>query len=361
MSGAAKGARAPRSPALAGGAYGIAAAALFGASAPFAKILLNDAGPLALAALLYLGAGAGLLALALLPNQGRAAAAEAKLRGLDYVLLAAITVLGGMAGPILMLTGLARVSALTGTLLLNLEAPFTILTALAIFGEHLGLREIAAASIVILGAALLGYLPGELGGDPLGVLAIAAACFGWGIDNNLSQRLSMRDPIAVVRVKTLGAGACMLAVALAIGDRLPSARPLSAALLLGCLSYGLSLVFDMRALRYLGAAREAAYFASAPFIGAVISIPLFRSLPNRVEVIAALMMAVGIAMLFSERHSHVHTHEAIEHDHFHVHDEHHRHHPGAETVAPHSHPHRHEPITHEHPHVSDLHHRHRHA
>jgi hypothetical protein len=160
-------------------------------------------------------------------------------------------------------------------------------------------------------------------------------------------------------VKGLGAGACMLAVALALGQRLPAARTIGATLAVGAVCYGVSIVLDVLALRALGAAREAAFFATAPFAGALAAVPLLGERWGAGEVVATLVMATGVAMLLGDRHLHPHTHEPLEHTHAHLHDEHHQHdHPTA--IARHSHPHRHDATTHAHPHVSDAHHRHRH-
>jgi drug/metabolite transporter (DMT)-like permease len=342
-----------------GAACGIAAAALFGASAPLSKILLSSVGSLMLAALLYLGAGVGLLVARLLGGRS-STPRESPLRRTDAPLLAGIILLGGIAGPVLMLTGLSRLSGVAGALLLNLEAPLTILIAVAAFREHLGRRAALAALLIVLGAAMLGYRSGELSASWSGTGAIAGACLCWGIDNNLSQRLSVRDPVAVVQVKALGAGACTLIVALAAGERLPSPGIAALALGLGSLSYGLSLILDMRALRILGAAREAVYFATAPFIGALLSIPLLGDRPSHVDLAAAALMVAGVALLRTERHGHPHTHDALDHDHLHTHDEHHRHPHDGPFIEPHAHPHQHATLAHDHPHMPDLHHRHEH-
>jgi hypothetical protein len=178
----------------------------------------------------------------------------------------------------------------------------------------------------------------------------------------LTQRLSLRDPMVVVRVKALGSASCTLGLALATGQSLPPLAVLGAALVVGAACYGLSIVLDVYALRMLGAAREAAFFATAPFMGALAAIPLLRERPSVSHLVAAALMGLGIFLLVREHHRHLHAHEEIEHDHAHVHDEHHRHeHDGSETPAePHAHPHRHLPLVHDHPHVPDLHHRHRH-
>ena len=350
---------APGHPIRRGALYGLAAAALFGASAPLAKLLLNDAGPLVLAGLLYLGAGLGLTVARPLVGRLRSPA-ETPLRRADVPLLVGLIVAGGIAGPILMLVGLTRVSGVTGSLLLTLEGPMTTIVALAFFGEHLGRREVAGTALVFLGAAVLGYGPGAIRAEPWGVLAIAAACACWAVDNNLTQRLSLRDPVSVVRWKTLGAGICMSSIAIATGSTFPRGRVLAATLVIGALSYGVSVLLDLYALRLLGAAREAAFFATAPFVGALVAIPLLGERLSLSDSVAAGLMIAGIAVLLRARHAHRHVHDELVHDHLHVHDEHHRHDHDGPMIEPHAHPHRHDPIEHEHPHVSDTHHRHRH-
>jgi drug/metabolite transporter (DMT)-like permease len=342
-----------------GALLGLGAAALFGASAPLAKLLLPGVGPLVLAALLYLGAGLALSVYRLVrgPTGERR---ETPIRRADVGLLAGIVVTGGMLGPVLMLVGLARLSAVAGALLLNLEAPFTILIAVVVFREHLGRHAALAAACVVGGAFVLGLEPGSVRADVPGVLAIAGACLAWAVDNNLTQRLSLRDPIAVVRFKTLTAGACNLALALALGAALPAFPVVAAALVLGAFSYGLSIVLDMYALRLLGAAREAAYFATAPFVGAALAIPLHGRWPTPADLAAAALMIAGVGLMLRERHGHPHTHAAVDHEHMHVHDEHHQHTHDGKVDEPHSHPHHHDALTHDHPHLPDLHHRHEH-
>lgn len=338
---------------------GLAAAALFGASAPLTKKLLSSIDPLPLAALLYLGAGIALSLTRLVQRRG--AKAEAPLARADAPTLLAVIALGGMLGPILMVVGLARVSGLSGALLLNLEAPFTMIFAVTLFREHLGKMETAAAALIVLGALALSFGPGPWRADAVGVSALAGACAAWGLDNNFSQKLSGKDPLAVVHVKTLSAGTGTLVLGFAFGQKFPDATMATAAAALGAASYGLSLVLDMRALRFLGAAREAAIFATAPFIGAALAIPVLGERPSPAHAIAGLCMLAGVGLVVRARHGHVHTHDVLEHEHVHVHDAHHQHDHQDVVTEPHSHPHRHVSLTHNHAHVSDAHHRHKHG
>ncbi len=351
-------------PRTRGAACGLAAAALFGVSAPIAKRLLADSGPYVLAGLLYLGAGLGLLLFGLIrrADTGTTSPREARLRAADVPALVGVIVAGGVVGPVLMLIGLRRVSGVAGALLLNLEAPLTVLVAVAFFREHLGRREAVAVTMVFLGVMGLAWSPAAIHLDVVGVLALAGACASWAIDNNLTQRLTIRDPVAIVRVKALSAGALSLLAATALGEAWPPAPTVGAALLVGSASYGLSVVLDAYALRLLGAAREAAFFATAPFMGAVAAIPLLGETWSLGQVAAAAVMAGGVAVLLRSRHAHRHEHPVLEHDHAHVHDAHHQHlHvPAVAAGTTHSHPHRHDAMEHDHPHVSDLHHRHRH-
>ena len=346
-------------PLARGAPFGLLAAALFGVSAPIAKVLSPHVGPIMLAALLYLGSGVGLVIYGAFVSSTRG---EAKLRRSDLPAMLGVITAGGMLGPILLMWGVRRLSALASSLLLNLEAPLTIAIAVLFFREHLGRKQLVASLAIVAAAAMLGARRGDLAFDWLGAAAIAFACLAWAIDNNLTQRLSLRDPIAVVRLKSLVAGACTLSLAWLFEGRWPTPTVTSLAMLLGVGSYGVSLLFHMRALRLIGAARQAALFSTAPFVGAIASIPIAHERPSMIDLVAGVIMAMGLLVMLKESHAHAHTHEAIEHEHLHVHDEHHQHHhpPGEGDVEPHGHPHRHEPLTHRHPHVSDLHHRHRH-
>jgi drug/metabolite transporter (DMT)-like permease len=340
-----------------GSTVGLLAAASFGLSAPFSQRLVAHCDPELLAGLLYAGAAAVLT----VGGRGRRRH-EAPLRRSDLPTLTLIMFFGGVAGPVLLLVGLQRVTAVSGSLLLNLEAPLTALLAVVAFREHLGTRGWLAGAAIVLGAAVLGA-SGSVGADAGGVLLIAGACAAWSIDNNLTQRLTLKDPLAIVRFKAFGAGAVNLLIALALRRAgWPDLWVVAAALGLGAVSYGVSILLDAYALRLVGAAREAALFATAPFAGAIVAIVVLDDPITTATVIAGVCMVAGTAGLLTDRHEHEHAHEPVEHEHRHTHDAHHRHEhpPGVSTEEPHSHPHVHSALVHSHPHASDAHHRHDH-
>lgn len=228
------------------------------------------------------------------------------------------------------------------------------------FRENVDRRLLLGAASILAGAVVLSWRGHGIRLDEGGLL-IAAACLAWGLDNNLTRRLSSADPIVIALIKGLVAGSANLTLALLLGARLPSTGATGAALLLGFFSVGVSLVLFVLALRHLGSARTGAYFSLAPFLGAIIAIGLLGDPITTQLIVAGVLMTFGLWLHLTERHNHEHTHDAIEHEHRHVHDEHHRHsHDGAVT-EPHTHWHRHEPLRHRHPHYPDLHHRHEHG
>lgn len=347
-----------RSPAAKGALFGLGAAALFGASTPLAKDLLGNIGPQLLAGLLYAGAAIALSA----TLRWHRSPVEARLRRSDTPMLAAVTLAGGVVAPVLLLVGLERVSGIAGSLLLNLEAVATLALALLVFGEHLDRRAAAGATAIVAAAAVLGLGGGQARADLVGIACIAGACLCWALDNNLTQRLSGRDPFAIVRAKAAVAGGINLLLALALGASLPPIAAVLGALVLGGAAYGISVVLDAYALRWVGAARESAYFATAPVFGVATAVAVLGESVSTAEAAAMAVMALGVYLLVTERHRHTHMHVPLDHDHRHRHDDgHHDHvHPGGGVVDEHSHPHEHAAAVHSHPHVSDAHHRHDH-
>ncbi|WP_419727713.1 DMT family transporter [Lichenicola sp.] len=335
-------------------------AALFGASTPFAKLLLGVVDPQVLAGLLYLGAGLGLTAFHLCRAALRLPALEAPLRSWDVPWLGLVILAGGISGPLLLMLGLTRTDAASASLLLNLEGLATLGIAWLWFHENVDRRLALGAFAILAGAAVLswhGWATLDLGG-----VLIVGACLCWGIDNNLTRKLSSADPVQIAMLKGLVAGSFNLLLGLANGAVLPPASVVLAAGAVGFLGYGVSLALFVLGLRHLGAARTGAYFSLAPFVGAMLAVIMLGDPISAPLLAAAGLMGVGLWLHLAERHEHEHAHEATGHEHRHRHDEHHRHdhEPDVDPHEPHSHWHRHEPMLHRHPHYPDLHHRHGH-
>lgn len=336
----------------------LGAALLFGAGTPLAKQLLVTLNPWLLAGLLYLGSGLGMTLYRRLRG-----ATPVRMASGDLPWFAGAVLAGGVIAPVLLMFGLRGMPASGASLLLNAEGVFTALLAWFAFRENFD-RRIALGMVAILaGAAVLSW-PGDVqlaGLWPM--LAILGACFAWGLDNNLTRKVSLIDATWIAAVKGLVAGGVNLGLAIAMRVEIPPPLQIAGAMTLGFLAYGVSLALFVIALRHLGTARTGAYFSVAPFFGAALALILGDALTLPL-VIAGVLMAIGIWLHLSERHEHVHAHLPTEHEHEHVHDEHHQHahDPGQDVKAgeTHSHLHGHDSLSHSHPHYPDAHHSHKH-
>ena len=342
----------------------ILAAILFGASTPFAKLLLGETDSIVLAALLYLGSGIGAgLLVASQKFLGRSRPVEAGIHRADVPWLAGAVLTGGVAAPIILLLGLKNTSAASASLLLNFEGVATTLIAALVFKEAIGKRTVYAVSLITLASILLTWQASAAWEFSAGALGILGACFLWGLDNNFTRNISAKNPLVIVAVKGLAAGAFSLLLAFFLGKPLPGVMHILWALLLGFICYGLSIALFILALRNLGAARTSTLFGSAPFVGMLISLAIFRETPQGLFFFSLPLMVTGAWLMLGENHQHTHVHECLEHEHRHTHPDEHHVHAHAEDgifIGEHSHPHVHEDIDHSHAHAPDLHHRHPH-
>ena len=334
----------------------IGAALLFGAGTPLAKWLLDTVSPWLLAGLLYLGSGVGLtLYRALIQSP------VVRLPRNEVAWFAGAVLAGGIVAPVLLMIGLTGMPASGASLLLNAEGVFTALLAWFVFKENFDRRIVLGMGAIVAGAVVLSW-PGEArfaGVWPM--LAVLGACFAWGIDNNLTRKISLADATWIASVKGLVSGTVNLIIAFSLGASIPALLNLAGAMVVGFLAYGVSLALFVISLRHLGTARTGAYFSVAPFFGAILALLMGESVTDRL-LIAGALMALGTWLHLMERHEHEHVHVEMEHDHEHVHDEHHLHDHETPVSAGtrHRHLHWHKPLTHTHSHFPDSHHRHSH-
>lgn len=346
--------------------FALLAAALFGASTPFAKVLMGEhTAPILLAGMLYLGSGIGLSSwLAIRAARKNGNTETASVSRADIPWLAGAVVTGGIIGPVLLMTGLDMVPAASASLLLNMEGVLTAMLAWFVFRESFDRRVFLGMGLIVAAGMLLSWEGnGASPGISWGALYIVAACLCWAIDNNLTRKVSASDAVQIAAIKGMVAGLVNLAFSLFwLELPLPATREILAAGLIGFSGYGLSLVFFVLALRHLGTARTGAYFSAAPFVGAAISLLMLDERPESLFWLAASLMVAGIWLHLTEKHVHTHTHERTSHTHTHRHDAHHQHEHDFpwDGTEPHTHAHVHEPLTHTHPHFPDIHHRHRH-
>lgn len=338
----------------------ILAALLYGISSPVSKVLLVEIPPTLMAALLYLGAGIGMLSINLFRVLTKREQLEARMTVKEIPYVVGMIVLD-IAAPILLMVGLTKTTASNASLLNNFEIVATSLIALFIFKETIGKRMWLAIVLITISSMILSMSDASSLSFSLGSIFVLLACISWGFENNCTRMLSLKDPLQIVVVKGFGSGLGSLIISFAIHESSYNWLYVSYTLLLGFVAYGMSIFLYIKAQRELGAARTSAFYATAPFIGVIISWIVLREPITTKFTIAFMIMLIGTYFAVSEDHKHSHVHSMETHDHKHNHhDEHHNHTHDYEINGEHSHEHTHGKIEHSHAHLPDLHHRHSH-
>ena len=338
----------------------ILAALLYGISAPVSKILLETTSPELMAALLYLGAGFGMFAVNLATRLRQKTRKEAPLSRKDLPFIVGMILLD-IAAPILLMVGLTMTTAANASLLNNFEIVTTALVALLLFRETIDRRLWIAIVLIVAASILLTVEDMSSFSFSVGSILVILACVCWGVENNCTRMLSLKDPMQIVVVKGFGAGFGALVIAFFVAGMDTNLGSIIAALVLGFFAYGLSIYLYVRAQRELGAARTSAFYAVAPFIGVGVSFAVFQTQLTPMFVLAAVIMVAGAYFAATGGHEHFHMHEEVTHEHRHGHDEdHHTHEHDVLIEGEHSHEHRHEEMKHDHAHGEDMHHAHTH-
>ena len=316
--------------------FALLAAALFGASTPFAKLLVGNMPPVLLAGLLYLGSGLGLTFIRLVRDRGWQASG---LTRAEWPWLLGAIFFGGVAGPVALMFGLMTTSGSSASLLLNLEAVLTAVIAWVVFKENADKRIVLGMAAIVAGGLVLSWPEQSARSfNWLGPALVCVACLCWAIDNNLTRKVSASDALFIASSKGMVAGLANTLLALALGAVLPSAVTILETMAVGLLGYGFSLVMFVLALRGLGTARTGAYFSTAPFVGALIALLVLGESTGPQFWIAVLLMGIGVWLHLTEKHEHEHEHGPLDFEH-------------TQTL---------ENVRHSHDHFPDIYHRHGH-
>jgi drug/metabolite transporter (DMT)-like permease len=332
-------------------------ALLFATATPLSKLLLKDLSAFQLAGLLYLGGAVGVMPLVLHRNQQLSIR---RMNRKNQLRLIGAALLGGIAGPVFLLMGLNFASAASVSLWLNLELVFTALLGRLIFNDHLGrfgwigiAGTIAAGILLTVEQGTTGVLAGSL---------VTLACLCWGFDNHFTALIDGISPAYSTFVKGIFAGSTNLVIGIATQPLPAEPAAIAGGLVLGAFAYGASIALYIAAAQKLGATRGQSLFATAPFIGVLLSVLILGEGLSAFQIIAAFLLVGALVVMFRDRHAHEHSHEQLVHAHSHSHDDlHHAHdHDFPAPAGQHSHAHEHTPVVHSHPHWPDLHHRHNH-
>lgn len=324
--------------------FAVFAAALYAINIPFSKILLQFVSPTMMAAFLYLGAGAGLFLYGMIvKEQGE------KLTKAELPYTVGMVVLD-IAAPILLMLGLRNTNASNASLLNNFEIVATSLIAFFVFREKLSKRLMVAIVLVTVASIALSFEGEESFRFNAGSLLVLAAACCWGLENNCTRMLSSKSSVQITTIKGVFSGLGSFVIALVTGEKIPGIYWILPALLLGFVSYGLSINFYIKAQKDLGAAKTSAYYSIAPFLGVIFGVLLLKERPGiQFYIGVAIMIAATVLMVkdtislqHTHGHSHIHTHEhrhgelVHTHEHEHIHSHTHTH---GENESVHSHTH----------------------
>jgi drug/metabolite transporter (DMT)-like permease len=336
---------------------GLLAAALFGTATPASKALLNFLSAFQLAGLLYLGASLGVILL--VSREGRMSAPWRLPKKTGFQ-LSGVIIFGGILGPVLLLLGLGLASSASVALWLNLELVTTVALGQIFFHDRLTKTSALAAVGTLSSAILLSVSKGPAG--LLAGLLVFAACLCWGLDNHLTALIDRISPSETTFWKGVVAGPVNFAIGLYLNPFHTSVPVIGPALLVGALTYGISIVLYIASAQQLGATRSQILFSSSPFFGVLLSALLLGESISLLQGLAMVLIGGSLGALVLEEHEHEHLHAKIEHDHWHRLDD--QHHAQENTlgicIGWHCHWHVHNPLVHTHTHWPDLHHRHKH-
>ncbi len=339
--------------------FALLAALLYGLSSPFSKLLLQKLPPTLMAALLYLGAGLGMSLVQLVSWTAHKEDLEAKLTQKETPIVIAMILLDIVA-PILLMFGLSLTTASNASLLNNFEIVATSLIALLLFKENIGRRMWLAIFLITLSSLLLSFSDLSVFSFSIGSIFVVLACIAWGLENNCTRLLSIKDPLQIIILKGFGSGIGALIISLLFKETSNNLLYIGLALLLGCFAYGFSIYFYIKAQRFLGAARTSAFYAVAPFIGVIVSWVILHEAITSQFMGALVIMLIGAYLAASEKHKHLHLHPQLTHTHKHSHEDGHHLHHEENILGQHLHEHTHTPLEHDHPHTEEIHHAHRH-
>ena len=272
--------------------WAVLAAALYALNSPISKLLLGKIPPTIMAALLYLGAGKPQSIMRHVHRGMGKGQKQKPLTRKDLPYTIGMVVLD-IAAPIFLMIGLTGTTAANASLLNNFVIVATSVIALCIFKETISKRLWGAIVLVTISSLVLSVEDISSFSFSFGSIFVLLACVCWGLENNCTRMISNKDPLQIVVIKGFGSGIGSFVIALVLGEHFSNWGYIVCALLLGFVAYGLSIFFYIYAQRYLGAAKTSAYYALAPFIGAALSLLIFRETPTVSFVAALLIMIAG--------------------------------------------------------------------
>lgn len=280
--------------------FAILAAALYAINIPLSKILLKQVSPTMMAAFLYLGAGLGLLIYHFLTVKMRNEGGKNEPLSKEDLPYTIGMIVLDIAAPILLMLGLEQTNSANASLLNNFEIVATSLIAFFIFKEAISKKLSLAILLVTIASIALSFEGKGSFEFNTGSLFVLGAASCWGLENNCTRMLSSKSSVQITTIKGIFSGLGSLIVALIIGEQFPSLVCIFAVLILGFISYGLSINFYIKAQKDLGAAKTSAYYAIAPFLGVAFGMLLLHERPGIQFYVGLVIMIVATLLMIED-------------------------------------------------------------
>ena len=308
------------------------AAVFYAINTPFSKILLENIPPTFLAAFLYLGAGVGVGMMYLFHIKKEDKSERLTKHDLPYTVG---MILLDIVAPIFLMIGIKMGTASNASLLGNFEIVATTLIALLIFKEKVSGKLWIAIGFITLSSIVLSFEGIGSFQFSIGSLFVILATCCWGLENNCTRKISEKSTYQIVLLKGIFSGGGAFVIAVLLGEKIPEMKYIVMIMLLGYVSYGLSIFLYIRAQRNLGAAKTSAYYAVAPFVGSFLAFAVNGEKLAVEYFVGLAFMFIGTAfvvydtMIKNHLHGHmhtiVHTHNGVTHTHVIMHTHEHYH------------------------------------
>jgi len=266
----------------------ILSAFVFAISIPFAKIFSNHIEPLIAGGLFYLGAGLGLLITLIFFKKDRNLNLDKK--DLPYAI--SMVLLDICAISLLMLS-FSHTTGANISLIGNFELVATTFFAFFIFKERISKKLFLAIILITTACIILNFEGSESFVFNFGSFLVLLSALCWGLENNCTRMLSKKDTRQITTIKGIFSGFGSLALAILFNLPFPHIKWIISALIVGFLSYGLSVCFYIYAQRFLGAAKTGAYYSIAPYFGVIFCLVFLKEHPQAQLYSALFIMIIG--------------------------------------------------------------------
>ena len=269
--------------------FAFLSAFLYDLNVPVSKYSLKTLSTNEILFLLYFGSAVGLFLLMLFNKKQKFSLKPEKGESIFIIGVIIFDILAAL----FIVESLKYIDASTVSLISILEISFTIIISHFIFKTKISKNLIIAVILVSIGGILLSFDSStEFKLSIASMLTVfATAC--WGLENNLTAKVSDKNPLLLVFYKCFAVAIFNLLFILNINifELFTNNWYL---LVIGFFTYGISILYYVYAINYIGISKTSIVFSFSPVFGALISLILFKEKITIYFVISLILMLMGI-------------------------------------------------------------------